>query len=220
MSCVKHSLQFHADEQIDLKKRVESMSRLQKDQSVTSTTYLESKIEALEQQARQCNLEICNIPDKRGENLLQLLGSIGEAINFSIPQKDVISIHRVPHAHQQTNRPKNIVVKFSTRILRDNVLSAYRLAKSLKTEQVGIPGSSTNIYINEHLTLRNKILFRKCKEAAKLHQFNYVWIKNCTILVRKKDGDAAFAVRSEADIARINSNFKNDDGALNNSNVV
>ncbi|KAJ8704341.1 hypothetical protein PYW08_013065 [Mythimna loreyi] len=116
LSGVKHSLQFHADEQIDLKKHVENISRLQAEQSATSATYLESKIEALEQQARQCNLEICNIPDKHGENLLQLLGSIGEAISFPISHKDVISIHRVPHAHQQTNRRKNIVVKFSTRI--------------------------------------------------------------------------------------------------------
>lgn len=205
ISSLKHSLQFYASEQIDLRGRVEDIARLQVEQSATSTSYLESKIEALEQQARQCNLEICNVPDKRGENLLQVLGAIGDAIGFPIPQKDIIAIHRVPHAHQQTNRPKNIIVKFSTRILRDNVHSAFRQARSLKTDQIGITGSSTNIYINDHLTLKNKMLFRKCKEAAKLHQYNYVWIKNCTILVRKKDGEAAFAIRSESDIAKINS---------------
>lgn len=45
---------------------------------------LDAKIENLKQQARQCNVEIANIPEKRGENLLTLIENIGKTINCSI----------------------------------------------------------------------------------------------------------------------------------------
>ncbi|VVC87115.1 unnamed protein product [Leptidea sinapis] len=79
---------------------------------------------------------------------------------LTISKKNVNSIQRVPHANQQNNRQlKNIIVKFTTRILRDNILSAFRKAGGVRSEQIGIQGQSQIIYMNEHLTLKYKRLF-------------------------------------------------------------
>ncbi|PZC81038.1 hypothetical protein B5X24_HaOG213560 [Helicoverpa armigera] len=169
---------------------------------------LEAKIDLMEQQARQCNIEICNLPDKRNENLLTIFQAIGTALNFPVSQNDILSISRVPHARQGDNKPKNIIIKLKSRILRDNLISAYRKKKTLKSDELGISGGIQPVYINEHLTLKNKALFRKCKEAARKHGFKYIWIKNATILVRERDGATAFAVRSEIDLNKIIANEK------------
>ncbi|KAL4720852.1 hypothetical protein ACJJTC_016721 [Scirpophaga incertulas] len=96
-----------------------------------------AKIDVLEQQARSCNLEICNVPDKRNESLPTLIEKIGNVLKCPVRGSEVISIHRVPHAERDNPRPKNIIVKFSTRLQRDNLLSAFRKAKKLNTDQIG-----------------------------------------------------------------------------------
>lgn len=202
---LKSSTRFLTEQHTDLEKKVQALQGLRKDTEESSNlvSSLEYKIDCLEQQARQCNIEICNVPDKRNENLLSILEAIGSHIKYPIQHKDVVSIHRVPHANQQNNKPKNIIVKFTTRIIRDNILSAFRRAKGMKSDQIGIAGQSQDLYMNEHLTLKNKKLFRECREEAKKHNYKYVWIKNATILVRQNDTSPAFAIRSCNDFIKF-----------------
>lgn len=204
---LQKSMQYTSDQQDVLNKRVDSISEQINSADVCNTgnliQVLEAKIDALEQQARQCNIEICNIPEKRSENLIALMESIASKIKCPLQQKDIIAIHRVPHAQNTNKAPKNIIVKLGSRILRDNILSAVRLAKGIKTDQVGISGVSQPIFLNEHLTIRNKQLFRTVRETARKNNFKYVWIKHATILVRENDSTPAMAIRSTQDISRI-----------------
>lgn len=163
---------------------------------------LETKIDTLEQQARQCNVEIGNLPERRNENLPALIEAIGLALNCPVTQQNIVAVHRVPHAHQQSTRPKNVIVRFTSCLHRDNLLSAFRKA-SLKTEQIGISGTSSSIYLNEHLTLKKKQLFRKARDIAKRHQYKYVWVRNATILVREREGEPSFAIRGDRDLDKI-----------------
>ncbi|XP_023939390.2 uncharacterized protein LOC112046816 [Bicyclus anynana] len=204
---LKAAAQFQAEEHSDLKKKFRDLDAVKGDRSdaMNLVTTMECKIDSLEQHARQCNVEICNVPDKRNENLMGILETLCTQIKYTVQQRDIISIHRVPHANQQNNRPKNIIVKFTTRIIRDNVLSAFRKTRGLKSDQLGITGQPHNIYMNEHLTLKNKQLFRECRGEAKKHKYKYVWVKNATILVRRTDTSPAFVVRSSKDLSK----FKN-----------
>lgn len=216
VSDLKSSAQFQAGEDKDLRDRIDNITRQSTDLSQSLVRNLEQKIDSLEQQARNCNVEISNIPERRGEDLIRMMEQIGTSVKYAIQQKDIISIHRVQHAQPINNRPKNIIVKFSTRIIRDNLLSAYRLTKELKSDQIGITGSPARIYLNEHLTLKTKQLFRACKDAAKQHDFMYVWVRNSTILVRKRDGMASFAVRTLDDVRKITSGVKTPPTSIQN----
>lgn len=196
---------FVTNKHEELQKCIDGIKcRTEKFNTENSTFSLEVKIDALEQQARQCNLEISNFPERRGENLIEIVESVGNLTGCVVSRRDIISVHRVPHAQHNT-RPKNIIVKFTTRILRDNLLSAFRLKKGLTAAQLGITGSNNIIYLNEHLTLRNKHLFRAAREAAKREKFKYAWIKHGTILVRESDNSPVAAIRSERDIQKIKS---------------
>ncbi|XP_064292354.1 uncharacterized protein LOC128674402 [Plodia interpunctella] len=209
---LRESVQFQAQQSESIESKVHNMEATLKKSPVDTDYYrsLENKIDSLEQQARNNNIEISNLPERRNENLLTLIESIGSHIKHPISKIDILSIHRVPHA-QVSSRPKNIIVKFSSRMLRDNVLSAYRLSKGLKSEQLGLSGTCLNIYMNEHLTLNNKILFRQCREAAKKHNFKFVWIRHATVLARKSESSHVVAIRSANDIIKITSNQKSNE---------
>lgn len=196
--------QSYSFEQDLLKKRVDQLSDIPVSERLQSTMRsLESKIETLEQQARQCNVEISNLPEKRNENLPAIIQAIGNVLKSPISLNDIVAVHRVPHAHQQTTRSKNVVLKFSSRQQRDNLLSSFRKAGSLKSDQVGINGTSMSIYINEHITLSKKLLFRKTRAAANKHDYKYVWIRGGTILVRERDSAGSFAIRGDNDLTKI-----------------
>lgn len=216
---IEKSIRFINADYEDMKSRLEILERersgfverlceLENRDSKQAMVALEAKIDSMEQHARQCNIEICNLPDRRNENLLTIMDSIGAAISYPVSQSDILSIHRVPHARQQDNKPKNIIVKLRSRILRDNFLSAYRKRKSIKSSELGISGATLPVYINEHLTLKNKVLFRQSKEVARKYGFKYVWVKNGTILVRERDGTPAIAIRSENDFHKITESRK------------
>ncbi|CAG4998396.1 unnamed protein product [Parnassius apollo] len=97
---------------------------------------LESKIDMMEQQVRQSNIEIVNLPERRDENLIAVLQNIGSIIKHPINPADIVSVHRVPHMDKKNPHPKNVIVKFSTKIIRDNVIAAARVVKSVKSDQL------------------------------------------------------------------------------------
>ncbi|CAG5013746.1 unnamed protein product [Parnassius apollo] len=164
---------------------------------------LENKIESMEQQARQYNIEIANFPDRRNEKLITLLEKIGAIIKHPIKATDILSAHRVPHFDQKNQHPKNVIVKLSSKILRDNIVLAARAVRGVRSDQLSISGTPCTIYLNEHLTPKNKQLFRLCRVAAKKHNYKYTWIKHGTVLVRQTDSSPIFAIRNEQDIDKI-----------------
>ncbi|XP_026737514.1 uncharacterized protein LOC113500817 [Trichoplusia ni] len=201
----KTSTQYISDQYDDYAKRLSRIEKQPLDNSAIKN--LESKIDNLEQHARQCNIEIANMPEKRGENLVMLLEDIGKNIDLTIPRDEIVSIHRVPHAAVLANdRPKNVIAKLKTRSLRDNILSAFRLKKGLSSTQLGISGPTRVIYVNEHLTLQKKLLLRETREEAKKHGFKYVWVRHATILVKKTDTCAALAIKSSNDLLKMKAN--------------
>lgn len=214
---IKTSIQFVSDKYDELNTKtddiVKRVTELENKSSTTDNaslqlTHLEAKLDVMEQQARQCNVEISNVPEKRGENLVTLLEDIAALVKETINKHDIVAIHRVPHATPVSQRPKNIIVKFSSRLIRDSLISAVRLQKGITSEQLNITGQSHKIFINEHLTLRNKNLFRQAREAAKQHGFRFVWVKHGSILVRRNETSPVFSIRAESDLAKIKSAVK------------
>lgn len=211
ISDLKTSLKYMNEAYEDLKIKTEDISKRVSilEEKVTSyssnpshITLLENKLEIMEQQTRITNVEISNLPEKRGENLSVILMNIAGLVKQRLNEQDVISVHRVQQAKIDNARPKNIVVKFATRILRDNFISAVRLNKGITSTQLGITPAQ-KVYINEHLTLKNKILFRETREAAKRSGVRFVWIKHGTILTRANETSPVIAIRSESDLSKI-----------------
>ncbi|KAL4715887.1 hypothetical protein ACJJTC_014619 [Scirpophaga incertulas] len=206
LDTMEKSLSYTMERQDCLENRLVQVENKIKCNVVTSDqlTVIQGRIEHMEQQSRLFNIEISNLPERRDENLLSMMETLGNVIKHPVHTADLVSIHRVPHFDNKNTRPKNVIVKFATKILRNNFLTAAKAYKELKSDHLSISGTVQKIYINEHLTPKNKQLFRMCRIEASKQNFKYVWIKNGTILARKTDSSPIFAVRSEQDVKKIN----------------
>ena len=199
---VKTSAQHISDQYDDFQERLNNINKQTLSVNPDAIKALELKIDSLEQQGRQCNLEISNVPERRGENLPALLEDIGIQIGHNISRDDVTSIHRVPHA-TSSERPKNIIATVKTRTLRDNIITACRLKKGFTSKDLGIAGTPHTVYVNEHLTLQKKQLLRETREAAKKFSYKFVWVKHATILVKQSENSPTIAIKCKNDIKNI-----------------
>ncbi|XP_044749735.1 uncharacterized protein LOC123310334 [Coccinella septempunctata] len=165
---------------------------------------LQERMEVLEQQSRVNNLEICGVPEKANENVSHIISRVAEVIGCPINSSDVDSFYRVPTF--DISRPKPIVVKFTSKQKRDDFLGASKTKrrqslqpnKGLKIENI-----SDNLYINEHLTPKNKKLLKKTKEVTRSKNYKFAWTRNGFIFVRKDDRSRVVRVSSEEDLSKI-----------------
>ncbi|XP_063538150.1 uncharacterized protein LOC134747457 [Cydia strobilella] len=162
-----------------------------------------------EQKARQCNIEIQNLPAKSSENLIHVTLALGKVLNVSLTVESIKAVHRVA-PNVQSDRPKS-------RRLRDDVIAAARARRGVTVGQLlgaaaTLSGSepadqqkadSRPIFINEHLTLKNKILYSKTRKAVAEKNYKFVWIKNAAILVRRDDSCAIIRIRKESDLIKL-----------------
>ncbi|XP_045489853.1 uncharacterized protein LOC123690474 [Pieris rapae] len=167
---------------------------------------LSNRLDNFDQASRNCNVEIQNVPEIKGENLMQLSFTLSNILNVELKDSDIKTVHRVKPG-VPTGRPRNIILQLTTRRKRDDFIAAARVRGSLTVDKllVGSVAASGNnrFYVNEHLTLKNKILFSKVRQLARERGYKYVWIKNCCILVRKTDEAKAIQVRSSDDLAKL-----------------
>lgn len=167
---------------------------------------LKKSWEDMEQRSRLCNLEIQNIPETEGENLVTIFDSLCTIIQTPTPRESIRAIHRI-RPNTASDKPKSIIVELNSRRQRDDIIAAARVRRGITTDKLGLKtkGQPSIVYINEHLTLNNKILHSKAREFAKQNNYKYVWIKNGTILMRKTDSSKSFAVRDLSDLEKKNS---------------
>ncbi|KAF9417195.1 hypothetical protein HW555_005706 [Spodoptera exigua] len=148
---------------------------------------LEEESEDRDQWSRMNNIEIKGITQQNNENLLEMVAKIGTKINYPVSKSQINFVSRVPT--REKDRKKSIIVCFCNRYVKEDFIAAARLeAKTapLTNSLFGLPGNQ-KIYINDHLTIKNKLLLSKAKKSAAEANFQYVWIKHAKIHARKVD---------------------------------
>lgn len=170
----------------ELQESNNSMSSAMKDMS--------TRLNTLEQQTRASNLEIQCVPQKKNENLINIVTKLGKVINSEVKEEEISHCTRVMKSNSNNNRPKSIIVQFITPRLRDSFLAATinfnrskSAAEKLNTLHLGFDGDKAPIYVTEHLSLANKALHAATRIKAKEKGYKHVWVRNGRIYVRKTD---------------------------------
>ncbi|XP_060802965.1 uncharacterized protein LOC132902341 [Amyelois transitella] len=174
---------------------------------------LTDQLRLKEQQGRINNLEITGIPIVKGENLYTIVGNIASKIGISLKPTDIDFIHRVRRFNNaQTSEIKpardatlapNIIVRFTQRKRKTDMLTAARARRGLTTADAGLDGPASPIFISDHLTPQNKLLYKQVRTIAKEKLYKYVWLSDCKIFVRKSDTSHAILVSRESDLIKI-----------------
>ncbi|KAL4704165.1 hypothetical protein ACJJTC_007148 [Scirpophaga incertulas] len=163
-------------------------------------TELSNELFAKNQIARLNNVEIKGCPMKKNENLFEIMSKIGNIIGQHIEKSDINFITRVRSATQ----PKSIIVGFLVRYKKEDFVAAARSRKpGLMANELGFIGEESRIYINDHLTKESKQLLSKTKKIAAELNYNYVWVQNCKILVRKSDNSPIITIKNDSDLSKM-----------------
>lgn len=164
---------------------------------------IENDLNRQQQRDRQLNLEITGIPESKNEALDTIFEKIANCSGVTITKADIEHINRVQPKQPVKGRPRSIIVKLKNRIHKDNIIAGIRKRRGITTKDLNLPGDTKFVYVNEHLTPQNKILYKKCREAAASKLIKYVWIRNCSIFMRKDDTSPAVLINNEEDLKKF-----------------
>lgn len=153
---------------------------------------LEKQVQELQLKCRPSAIEIRNLPAMPNEkvtDLLQILTRLGRITQMDICNSNIRDIYRLPGKPGVT---RSIFVEFTSVYLKNNFLAAVRnynkerqIEQKLNTESIGITGNRQAIYVDEYLPPTSKRLYYLARDFAKRNNYNFCWISNGKILLRK-----------------------------------
>lgn len=165
---------------------------------------IELRLQQTEKLSRSCNLEIQCIPERRNENLANLVKKLCGIINVPITDREIRSCRRVAKLNPSSNRPRNVLVTLPSERYRDEIISGVRRYNKsnpkdlLSSTHIGVTGERSFLYVGEHLSKMCKDLHAATRKLAKDKGFKYVWIKYGRVYVRKDETSPAIHVKNMA----------------------
>lgn len=160
---------------------------------------LEGLVRDGERRSRMNNIEIKGVPMTQSENLFQIFAKLGEHIKCHIPKEQINYITRIPMRNDKVN--KTIIVSVHNRYQKEDFVAIAKKCTIVPAD-LNLPGNS-RIFINDHLTLEDKLLLNKVKSLAKEKNFAYTWVKGCKIFVRKSSTTHVINIKTEADLKKL-----------------
>lgn len=165
---------------------------------------LGQKIKDLAIISRNSIVELRNIPVKEKESAIDLIktvSTVGSCIGVEISQCDIRDSYRIP---SKRGTPKTIVVDFTSVHKKDSFLLATKTFNKskphdgkLNTKLLGIAGEQLPIYVAEYLPPTMKKLFFLARQFAMRNGFQYCWLVNGKLFLRKENGSELFRILSE-----------------------
>ncbi|KAH7944989.1 hypothetical protein HPB49_004566 [Dermacentor silvarum] len=177
---------------LDMKKLVEKNVQLEHENQG-----LRDRIDELEQYQRLNNIEVKGLPD--GCNATAAIKAIGMKLGETIDDLDVDVCHMV---ETSKGRGKNLIVRFTRRSKRNAILAKARKAR-LTTQSLEYAGQSRPIFVNEHLTRKNKQLLGAAISRKKVVGWKHVCSSNGRVLARRGDSTPVLHIVSLADVDRM-----------------
>ncbi|CAG9785984.1 unnamed protein product [Diatraea saccharalis] len=167
---------------------------------LTTVEQLKMELNERDQDLLLNDIEISCIPETKGESLQHVVMTVTRKLGVS---KKLLVSHE--SAGQKTVRPRPIVVKFTRRVIRDQVLRASRVRRGATTEGIIPIIPPRRFYVNERLTRANRQMFRRAREVAGRLNWRYVWTRDGRVYARQRQGGDSprHRLRTEADICRV-----------------
>lgn len=165
-----------------------------------------------DQQLLENNIEIFGISEKNNEDLADTIIKVATNVGCTINRQDIIYASRMKTRQYplpdgpglvtpRDPRPRNIVAKFASKKSKDELIAAIKKKKGLDCSNIGLVGGK--IFINDHLTRKNKYLLRSAKEFKIANNFNFLWVRNSKIYIRKNETSPAILISYPAQLSNL-----------------
>ena len=162
---------------------------------------LDRKLDDLDQKNRGHNVQIDGIPHANNENLKDIVIKLAVSLKVPLAPDDIARVTRVQSTNTKKDKP--IICNVIKSNLMADLIKASRKCKP-NTASVGISQTKSEIFINEHLTVARKQLMYKAKQFKKANGYEFLWIKNGNIYLKKNKDTKAININVSTDFARLN----------------
>ena len=149
------------------------------------------KLNDLEQYGRMNSIRINGVPESDNETVQQTVGVVVETLNAKIPAlnlnpSDIDIAHRLGKNRIGQNKGRQIIVKFVSRLTRDNVLLQKKLFRG------------SMIFVNEDLTRLNQLALSSIRKKMP-DEVENAWSRGGKLYFRNKAGSVHHVPYGEYD---------------------
>lgn len=155
-------------------------------------------------EVNQSKLEITGVPTMLDYS--SFTETLFEKTNLKTLIKEDYTITTIDKKTKHGSPPeiKSLVITVKDKNTRNSVLAALRKERpTITTRKITGQGSDTPIYISEYLTPQLKRVLYEAKQMKRSKQYEYLWVRNGHILVRKTSNSDAVRISSIQDLANM-----------------
>jgi hypothetical protein len=143
-------------------------------------------------------VEIQGLKLNKINNPVSVLKALGEDLNCPLLPSDINQAFFL----DSSSKGLRLVVEFVVDYKKELFIKAGKLFNRSGSLFV-FDNKESKIFVNQHLTARQKTLLYDSKEFAKQHNFKFVWIHRNQILIKKDEKSVPIYVRGSDDLQAI-----------------
>lgn len=198
------SYQDILNKQFQLEERVNFLTDENK-QLKNQVNKVNSELDRINQQALNSNIEIAGVPSEDLEDTTEIATKLIDHLGFS-DKRIIKSAYRKRGKANTAGLPQPIIVTITDKGKRDQILVARR-NKEIKSDIVLPNCSSANnrpVYINEHLTERNKYLLARAKELKRNNKVSAAFVRNGFVIIKSNSDTTEIRITNIKQIDELN----------------
>lgn len=162
---------------------------------------LEERVQEIEMRDKEKNLEIHGLEKCGNENTKQVVKKLAEKLKLD--PNEIEDAQRVGQQKPDDTKPKIVLVTLRSKSARNNWMLVKKDTK-IYNDKVYDNGSERRIYFNEDLPKYKRQLLWAVRNKLKPKGYQYIWVQNCNILVKKNTEEKKiYNIRSEDDLKKF-----------------
>lgn len=130
------------------------------------------RMNSIEQDKLNQNIEISGIEYKKEENLREIVRNLGEKVGVNVNENNIITVYRKRNRNKQTKGSTHSIILVLDSTKRNDFIKNCRKVKQLNSSILGYKHIEKRpIYINYQLTKTSQFLLAKAKEKRNQNFF-------------------------------------------------
>ncbi len=156
---------------------------------------MKTKVDAIEQEKYQNNLQIVGLPETKEDDVNQLIKLSKRKLGVKLKTSDIKQVTRLGKRRDK-GPPRNTIVEFYEKATKQKVCEQ---KKKLTTQK----DPMKNNYMNDHLTKHRQHLLYGARQLAKSKKIFGAWAQDGNILVKKEESGKIIQVFDHRDLMDI-----------------
>jgi hypothetical protein len=145
-------------------------------------------------------LIIQNIPYEQKENLTDMILNIATKKQLDITEDDFTAFRTISRQKQpnKPDKPPNIIIRFNDSRTKNDFRKRTETQVTLRDifPNEIIYDGTTNIYINENLSLETRKLYYATRTHKREYDYKYAWTKDGEVFLRQNDDSKILKIHS------------------------